>query len=129
MGMLREIFFIFEMWPPLSGGHLHYKLGAIQIRHHGATYVWKLQLFCSCQCAHSVCTCHFHWFDMERFKMSLSLHFRIRRWCVNFALWFVVPSLQREIAEMGSNWLYNSSIVNVLVQTKSYLFVWYCYFQ
>jgi len=26
-GMLRKIFFTFEMWPALSGGHLHCKLG------------------------------------------------------------------------------------------------------
>ena len=38
---LQEIFFICEMWSPLSGGHLHCKLGAIWIRHHGATCGWK----------------------------------------------------------------------------------------
>ena len=37
--MLREIFFTFELWPPLSEGHLHCKLGAIWTRHCGATYV------------------------------------------------------------------------------------------
>jgi len=37
--MLKVIFFIFEMWPPLSGGHLQCKLGAIRMRYHGATYV------------------------------------------------------------------------------------------
>ena len=40
LGMLRVIF-KFEMWPPLSGGCLHCKFGAIQIRHHRATCVWK----------------------------------------------------------------------------------------
>ena len=54
-GMLWELFVIFEMWPPLSGGQLHCRLGAIQIRHHGATYAWKSQLCCSCQYTHSVC--------------------------------------------------------------------------
>jgi len=37
------------MWSPLSGGHLHCKLGAIWIRHHGATCGWKLLLCCSRQ--------------------------------------------------------------------------------
>ena len=31
--MLREIFFIFEIWLPLSGGYLRCKLGIIWIRH------------------------------------------------------------------------------------------------
>jgi len=46
---LGEIFFRFEMWPSLSGGHIYSKLGAIRIRHHGATYGWKSRLSCSCQ--------------------------------------------------------------------------------
>ena len=37
--MAEGIFFKFGMWSPLSGGHLHYKFGAIWIRHHGATDV------------------------------------------------------------------------------------------
>ena len=32
-------FLQYEMWAPSSGGYLHFKLGAIWIRHHGATYV------------------------------------------------------------------------------------------
>ena len=32
------------------------KLGTIWIRHHGAIYVWKSWLCCSCQYTHSVCT-------------------------------------------------------------------------
>jgi len=39
--MFKEIFFIFEMWPPLSGGYLHCKLSPIWIRHYLATYVWN----------------------------------------------------------------------------------------
>ena len=53
LGMLWKIFFKFEMWPFLSGGCLHCKLGDIRIRHHGATYAWK-RLFCSCQYTHVV---------------------------------------------------------------------------
>ena len=34
--MAEGIFFKFGMWPPLSGGNLHYKFGTIWIRHHGA---------------------------------------------------------------------------------------------
>ena len=30
--MAEGIFFKFEMWPSLSGGHLHYKFGIIWIR-------------------------------------------------------------------------------------------------
>jgi len=41
-GINKEIFFKFEMWLSLSGGHLyldfHCKLGTIRIRHHGATF-------------------------------------------------------------------------------------------
>ena len=39
LGMVQEIFFIFEMWPPLSRGQLQCKLGAIRIRHYRAKYV------------------------------------------------------------------------------------------
>ena len=38
LGMLKEIVFKFEMWLPLSEGYLHCKLGAIRVRHNGATY-------------------------------------------------------------------------------------------
>ena len=57
-GILREVFFIFEMWPLVSGGHHCCKLSAIQIKHNGATCVCKSQLCCSCQYTHSVCTSH-----------------------------------------------------------------------
>ena len=57
LGMAKGIFFKFWMLPPLSGGHLHCKVGAIWIRNHGAIDAWKLRLCCSCQYTHSVCTC------------------------------------------------------------------------
>ena len=55
--MIREIFFNFKMWPPLSGGYLHCRLGAIQIRHHGAICMGgEIMTFCSCQYTHVVLT-------------------------------------------------------------------------
>ena len=41
-GTLREIFFIFELWPPLqlSGEHLQCTLGVILIRHNGAIQLY-----------------------------------------------------------------------------------------
>ena len=47
--MAEGIIFKFWMWPPLSGGNLHCKFGAIWIRNHGATDAWKSWLCCSCQ--------------------------------------------------------------------------------
>ena len=45
----------FKTWPPLHGGKLQCKFGAIWIKHYGATDAWKLRLCCSCQYTHSVC--------------------------------------------------------------------------
>jgi len=49
---ILEILFKFGMWPPLHGGKLHCKFGAIWKRHRGATDAWKLRL---CFDTHSVC--------------------------------------------------------------------------
>ena len=56
-GMAYGLFFKFGMWPPLSGGHLHCKFGAIRIRHYRAIYALKLRLCFSCQHTHSVYAC------------------------------------------------------------------------
>ena len=73
--MLRKIFFIFEMWPLLSVGNLHCKFGAIRIRHHGATYAWKLQLCCFCQYTHSV--------YVHPIFLGRTTHYHVS-WLVNF---------------------------------------------
>jgi len=74
LGMAKEILFKFWLWPPLSGGHLHCKFGAIWIRNHGATDAWQSRLCCSCQYTHSVCARPFSWAAQHTTVCLDSLH-------------------------------------------------------
>ena len=73
LGMAEGIFIKFYMWFPLNGGRFHCKFGAVWIRHHGSTDVWKSQLCCSCQCTHSVCMPPVFLDRMTHYHVSWSL--------------------------------------------------------
>jgi len=66
LGMAEQIFF--QIWnvASLSGGHLHCKFGAIQIRHQSYT-AWKLRVCSSCL---SICTCPVFLDHMTHYRVS-----------------------------------------------------------